>query len=149
MKQNASLTRANLAKRVKRARQIANYAQILQRDKAGRVRTVILPGHHARRYQVILTRSGHGILTKCELDLAGRGLDACPGNSSKKQPAICYHSIAAVILAAADRGRLVAIAADRQAANRVARLHTGGLVTPVTSRQSGATLYAITWEQAR
>jgi len=52
-------------------------------------------------------------------------------------------------VAAADRGRLVAIAADRQAADRVARLHTGGLVTPLVSRQSGATLYAVTWEGKR
>lgn len=142
MKQNDKTTRANLAERVKRARQIANYAQITQRDKAGRVRTVILPGHSARRYQVILRREPAGLTTECRLDLDGRGYHECPGNSR----AVCYHSIAAAIVAAADQGRLVAIAADRQAAERTCRLHVGGLVTPLVSRQSGAVLYAVTWE---
>lgn len=90
----------NFSERVKRARSAAQFANIVTRDARNRARVVYVPGHSGARYRVILRHETVGdtnvLSAECAKDCGVVGFDPC------KAKCVCYHSIAAVIAAAAD-----------------------------------------------
>lgn len=116
-----------LAQRVYKAKQAATFSKILARDVSGRVTSVLTPGSDGKQYRVILRRNGH-ITTECQCQTSG-GDVACQGN----QHAVCYHSLAALIVAAEARDGQVSFCESKDKADNLS--HTGRTVSRVTSHQ--------------
>lgn len=91
--------------RFQRARAIAknNLVGIVEHDRDGRAKVLVVPGSEGKRYEVIIRRNGK-MTTECRLD-TGIGYRPCKGNNHS----VCYHSIAALIVAAQERECEVAI----------------------------------------
>lgn len=105
-----------LKERVEEARAAARFALIQKRDAQGRPSVVLVPGHQAARYQVILRRKGnHGELltAECRKEAGAVGYIPCQGNSNGT---VCYHTMAAVIAAAGDSGYAVKFSDGPEAA---------------------------------
>ncbi len=118
------------------ARAAAKFAAVLQRDKQGRVRSVIVPGHEGKQYQVIIRREfSTGISVECLLSTNAGHVAQCAGNSHS----ICYHALAALIKAVGDRRILFSV----NNAKRVARLMPNSKVVLIESRQSHTRAYMI------
>ena len=96
-----------LKERVEEARAAVRFALIQKRDAQGRPSVVLVPGHQAARYQVILRRKGsHGELmtAECRKEAGPVGYIPCQGNVNST---VCYHAMAAVVAAAGDSGYVV------------------------------------------
>src|SRR3990167_4770810 len=85
---------SNLGERSRKARAAAQFAKVHTTDKRGRIVKVLLPGSQGKQYEVILRRNGH-LSGECNL-VTGVGIKPCAGN----QHAVCYHVLAAVLVAA-------------------------------------------------
>ena len=116
-----------LSQRVSKAKQAVPFCKILARDVSGRVTSVLTPGSEGKQYRVILRRNGH-ITTECQCQTSG-GDVVCQGN----QKAVCYHSLAALIVAAEARDGQVSFCESKDKADNLA--HTGRTVSRVTSHQ--------------
>lgn len=111
-----------LAIRLIHARARAKAVQILKRDPTGRAVAFRVPGT-ARSYVVTLYRKDGRIWTYCKQESGPK----CRGNGNS----ICYHSIAAVIAAAKDKGYRTSWC---ETWSKVKRLRNfGGRVVPVMS----------------
>lgn len=98
-------------------------SEILVKDGKGRAILVAVPGSDSKLYQVSIGRA-RGIQTQCKC-----GGKACQGNS---RHTICYHSMAAVALAAG-HGKLY-WCENEFSANRLNRILKGNVI-PVSSLQ--------------
>jgi len=126
----------NLSKRVKRAKASAAFAKIMSKNKQGAVTKVVVPGHEGKQYQIIIRRASV-LSTECRLDTAG-GYQACPGNSNGH---VCYHSIAALEVAARESKVALSWCQNEREAIRLENL--GGQSFPVTSWQGKGRLWAV------
>lgn len=115
----------SLSERSRKARAAALFAKVLTRDKQGRIVKVLLPGSEAKQYEVILRRNGH-LSGECNL-IIGVGLKPCSGN----QHAVCYHVLAAILIAARADEKQVSFCECQADAERLA--HTGQSVYCVAS----------------
>lgn len=113
-----------LAERVEEAKAAAKFA-VVDTNRAGQVRKVTLPGHDGHRYMVIVKRENGTIHTDCWLEAGACGHTECKGNAN----ATCYHTIAAVILAAKSVKGEVSFAETPEDAKRLSRL--GGQIVKV------------------
>lgn len=118
-----------LGARTKKARAAAQFTKVLTSDKQGRVVKVLLPGSEAKQYEVILRRNGH-LSAECNLTTA-IGRKPCQGN----QITLCYHALAAVIVAARASDSAVSFCDRREHAESLA--HLGHAVYPVESWNAG------------
>lgn len=105
--------------RVEKARAGAKFAKITQRDKAGMVRVVVVPGSDGKQYHVILRRHGGIWSGECRLAVGPAGHVPCEGNSNGYA---CYHCMTAVIVAAEDAGKKVQFTNSEPKARRLERL---------------------------
>ena len=119
------------------ARNVFEFTHVVAQDRFGKPYTVVVPGHEGRRYFVYLTRDAGAINTRCQKEDGGN----CPGSTYN----VCYHSIAAVMRAAAVARRKVAVCGDEATAHRVAKLHKGATVVKVIANPSGKAWFAVTW----
>lgn len=108
--------KANLPNRVEKAKAAMQFAKVTQRDKDGKIRSVILPGSEGKRYQVILRRDNRGLTS--ELLLLVNNSQLKPGYTNQ----ITYHQMAAVQMAANGNGYKVAWCANKNDAERLAKL---------------------------
>ena len=101
------------------------------RDCDNRVKTVLVPGSDAKSYRVIIRRfSGH-VTTECQL-ITSIGTINCQGNHSH----ICYHSLAAIVIAVRDAGKTVHFHSSEVNARK-----SGGKIIPLISHQSGKIIW--------
>jgi len=114
----------HLAERVQRAKMAAEFA-VVTKNKAGQVKKVDLPGHDGKRYMVIVKRTSDGIHTDCYVETKQIGSVPCKGN----EHATCYHTLAAVVVAAKQMNGEVRFAETEIAADKLARF--GGKVVKV------------------
>ena len=117
-----NISQKNFPNRVKEARALAKFAKIVKDN--GKVFEVLLPGHEAKNYRVILkwlkTTGGEYILqSECHLH-CGFGWRDCRGNSYN----VCYHSLAAVVAIAEAHDANVAFALTEKDANRLVNMNT-------------------------
>lgn len=125
------------------------FAYVQERDNQGKVKSVLVPGTEGKLYKVILRRIANdptrlnGIQTEC-LCQTGIGSIPCKGNG---RHTICYHSQAAVMLAAQESGK-VSWCEDREGAERLTHLNHGQIV-PVTSRQGDGKAYIVFTRKAK
>lgn len=105
--------------RVEKARAGARFAKVVQKDKAGKVRAIVVPGSDGKQYQVILRRHGGIWSGECRLDAGPAGYVPCPGN---KNGFACYHCMAAVIVAAEDARKKVQFANSEPKAKKLENL---------------------------
>lgn len=99
--------KTNFAKRVTEARAAAKFAKIIKTDALGRPINVIVPGHEAKNYTVIVRRHDNRVYaTECLLNTGVTGYIPCPGNSNGH---ICYHSFAAIIAIAGDAHKSISL----------------------------------------
>ena len=115
----SKVSKANFPNRIAEARALAKFAKI-QRD-TGKVFDVILPGHEAKKYRVILKwkRTGKDYILQSECNLeTGIGLKPCKGNQFN----VCYHVLAAIIAVAKAHGSEVAFATNEADAKRMVNL---------------------------
>lgn len=137
-----SANKNTLADRVEKAKAAALFAAIVRSDTKGRPVVVIAPGSEAKSYSVEIMRNGH-IETRCTQAHPSRGA-ACKGNSGKT---VCYHSIAALIVAAEWMNKRVSFCAIEGDARKLAR--TGGEVFSVKSAQVVSPFDSTLWMVVR
>ncbi len=93
-----------LNQRTHEAKFMAEFAQIIKRDKHNRVTVVVVPASNASQNRVIIRRSVADkmpvISTECAKHLVGNNLAGCKGNHA----GFCRHALAAVRVALADQG---------------------------------------------
>lgn len=98
--------------------------------------TVLVPGHNAAQYEVIVRR-GKGIITSECAKRVSCGTVSCLGNLK----ALCYHSRIAVMRVAHDAGYSVAFCATSGDALVLSRI--GGHVYRVVSRTSNSEKWCV------
>lgn len=115
--------------RYQKARRIFdnNLIGVTSRDRDGKIKTAIVPGSEGKRYQVILRRNGK-VSSECRLD-TGVGYKGCRGNHS----AVCYHSLAVMMAAAAEQGLKISFCDSQADADKLTRI--SGKTTVVYSHQ--------------
>jgi hypothetical protein len=107
----------NLPSRIAKARAAIAFAKIMQRNKQGQIKSVVLPGSEGKRYQVIVRRSNKRLSTELLL-LTGN----CGHIKPKYSAQITYHQMAAIMMAASEAGYKIAWAANYQDTKRLERL---------------------------
>lgn len=132
------MTQTPITERTEKSRAAVLFAKIMQRDTAGRVSKVGVPGSECKRYDVIIRRNGV-VSCECNLITGGKtGAQPCKGAAHS----VCYHSIAALLVAAADAGKHCSFANTKETADLLSR--TGGDVFEVKSHNgNGASLWMI------
>ena len=120
------------------ARNAKEFVHILAKDNQSRPTRFHVPGHARRHYEVSLERNDHlGAYCFREDDDSG---DACRGNSH----AVCYHVLAACLIAAEAQGKELSWCESETDAERLARV--GGKVFTVKSAQSGMSAWGVVRE---
>ncbi len=93
-----------LNERTHEAKFMAEFAQIVKRDKHNRVTVVVVPASNASQNRIIIRRRVANKMpvmsTECAKHLVGNNLTGCLGNHA----GFCRHSLAAVRVALADQG---------------------------------------------
>ncbi len=111
-------------------------ATVLTSDKAGLVKTVRVQGSN-ETYKVIVRRENNSFTAECLCETP-LGYIPCLGNTYN----ICYHSIAALRLAARSATRTLRLSEKgKPAIERLARC--GGKVVAIRSRQSGKLIWGL------
>jgi hypothetical protein len=109
----------SLADRTEEARAAARFAHISQRDREGRVRVVEVPGHDMAHHRIIIRHEvleGKKVLSaECAKEAGAAGWIPCNGNLH----GVCYHAMAAVIIAACDAGYEVRFTKDVPVARKL------------------------------
>jgi hypothetical protein len=130
--------------RLDKSQAAARFAHVEQTDGDKKVRRVSLPGSDGKRYQVIIRRDAqHGfgkrvITTECRQMVAGDNFVPCKGNTNGH---VCYHSVAAVLVAAEKSGHSVAVCKTYGDAQRLSRM--GGAIAVLSSHQGKGILYLV------
>lgn len=124
------------------AKNVVEFSKVMSRDANGRVKTVLVPGHDAKQYYVILHRNGGIMEVECALQTPN-GPIGCPGNKG----GVCYHSLAAVAKAAQENHSQVAFLTTKRDARNVANLHGkhDSRVFMVKSLDSKRVAFGVTW----
>lgn len=128
----------SLSDRVEKAKAIVRYGlhHVLQRDRDGVVRVVVVPGTEGKQYHVILRRDGEKMTTECRL-MIGIGEVDCEGSIN----GVCYHAVVAVEVAA--REKQLHLAWTKCEGDATRRTHLGGKKYEIVSRQSRKSLWAV------
>lgn len=111
----------NLPNRVEKANAAQKFAQVIQRDRNDKIKSIIIPGSNGKRYQVIIRRGKNGLSTELLL-LQGNHGYVKPDYTKQ----ITYHQMATVQMAANESGYKISWCANRDDAIRLAKL--GGKV---------------------
>lgn len=120
--------------RTPKARACATFAKIVERDAQGRVKVALVPGSECKIYQVIIRRNGHiSVECNCQTSL---GNVPCKGNGG---PTICYHSMAALLVASESAGAEVSFCDNEADARKLENL--GRTVTRITSHQGNGVIW--------
>jgi hypothetical protein len=120
----------------KSARNASEFVYILSRDKNGKARTAIVPGHEGKRYHVILRRAAGCISGECHVYTEHGIGDACKGNTH----GLCYHVLAAMIYSSEQCGSLAVCASESDAKRRA---HLGGDAVRLQSCQSNKIAWGV------
>lgn len=120
--------------RTTKARAAAMFAKVTERDSDQRAKVILVPGSECKIYQVILRRNGN-LSTECNCQTSG-GNVACKGNTAHT---VCYHSMAALIIAANGNGSEVSFCDNQADADRLS--HLGLTVTRITSWQGSGIIW--------
>lgn len=93
-----------LNERTHEAKFMAEFSQIIKRDKHNRVSVVVVPASNASQNRVIIRRSVANrmpvISAECAKHVSGNNLVGCLGNHA----GFCRHALAAIRVALADQG---------------------------------------------
>ena len=124
-------SKANLPKRVARARSAAQFVGVVG---SGKNVTYKVPGSDGRSYRVKVRRNG--VLSfQCWQDHDG---SPCRGNGNGT---VCYHSLAVAERLAEDAGQSVSWCVNGNDARNLS--HLGGTVFRVTSHTSGSAVWGV------
>lgn len=125
---------------VQSARNAKEFVQVLKSDSEGRPQMFLVPGHRGRRYRIVLERNS-GLQAFCYRGKGTLGNEpedhTCDGNSH----AVCYHVLAACLVAAEVQGKTLSWCDSQADAKRLARV--GGKVFTVKSAQSGTSAWGV------
>lgn len=128
----------SVTERTTKARAAAMFGKVSERDAQGRVKVVLVPGSEAKLYQVIIRRSENSLTTECNLQTS-MGNVPCKGNTKST---VCYHSMAALLLASEEKNVDVSFCDNSDDAKRLTNL--GRKVTPVCAYGLGGVIYLST-----
>jgi hypothetical protein len=109
----------------------SGFCKIESRDRNGMVKTVLVPGSDAKTYRVIIRRFQGHVTTECQLVTAVGEIN-CKGNHTS----VCYHSLAAIAVAAHDAKKTVGFHS-----NEINSRKAGGKVFSLISHQSGKVMW--------
>jgi hypothetical protein len=123
------------AKRRQQIKAAALFTFVSKRDGNGRASAIDVPGHEGRRYMVLIKRNGH-VEVECLQDTP-LGDVPCQGGLRS----FCFHSYAALEIAAREAGRQVVWCKDEPAAKRLSRV--GGNVLKVVGKRSGKVIWGV------
>lgn len=130
------VNRANLPNRVEKAKGAVPFIKVLSRDLMGRPKTLLVPGSDAKLYHVIVRRHA-GVSTEINIDTGG-GLIK-PDYAHKN---VTYHSMAALMYCARERGFRIRWCADKVDAKNLSNL--GGAPFTVTNHDNASSkLYGV------
>jgi hypothetical protein len=126
--------------RVAEARAAARFGTILTRDREGRARVVLVPGHNMTTHRVIIRRYkddeiGNYISAECHKEAGPAGHIPCNGNMA----GVCYHSMAAIIIAVEDAERTASFSDNWNIAKKLKNF--GSSAFALYSHQSKKKLY--------
>lgn len=142
---NKNHVKKNLKNRVEKARAAARFASVSTRDAAGKAKTINVPGSEARIRNVILWRKSYDnkpvMMTECDV-VTGIGRTPCKGNQH-----VCYHSMAAVIAAAQDKGMEVNFCDNPSDAEKLNNIKHG-VVIPVVNKRDTDSLWAVVYKKS-
>jgi len=127
-----------LSNRTKHARAALLFSKVLSSDTLDRINKVLVPGSEGKQYEVIIRRNGH-ITCECLHSTMGGNALHCEGAAKT----VCYHAMAALIVAAERGGKRVSFCASEESANKLA--HTGGLVFRIDSYVRQESHYHPVW----
>ena len=116
------------------ARKAAEFTIVMSRDKEGRPRTLLVPGH-GNYHHVILWWHIDGVSAECRVELPHDNYVPCPSRR------VCYHMLAAVIVAFREKGYRVYLAEDKDNLKRLK--NTGGLLLRIAARRTGYTAWML------
>lgn len=118
---------------------------VSKRDARGRATVIEVPGTEAKRYRVILRRSGRTISAECALE-AGHSLGhiTCRGNRCAKQ--LCKHSMAAIEFAIREQGMLGHWCESIADAQKLHRMIGGTIFTAKSYDGNGVAIILVTKE---
>ena len=128
-----------LSKRVEIAKSALPFVGIVERDKAGRPKVLLVPGSEGKRYQVILRRFPNGISAECRCE-TGIGHIPCKGNSLNET--VCRHALTAISKSVSLVGMRVSFCQNEQDAKRLSHV-THGKVYPIVSFQSKGKVWGV------
>jgi hypothetical protein len=127
-----------LSDRVTKAKAIQTFILEQQETRDGRLRTALVPGSKAKRYQVIVRRPAKGIIsTECRLEVGRNGHQNCKGNWGT----VCYHSLATIIKASTKAGATVRFCSSYEDAQLLARM--GGKIGILRSHKGKGELWLV------
>ncbi len=124
-------SKANLPKRVRKARSAAQFVGMVGN---GKNTTYRVPGSNGRSYRVKVRRD-RVLSFQCWQDHDG---SPCRGNGNGT---VCYHSLAVAEKLARDTGKSVSWCAMKADAMRLS--HLGGTAFRVTSHTSGSSVWGV------
>lgn len=124
----------------KSATNAREFVHVLSRDDKGRPTRLLVPGHEGRLYKVDLERNGKLEATCRQVGESGTVFYAdCKG----AQRNICYHILAACMVAAEEQGKEVRWCVDERHAKQLTELWYNQSFS-VKSAQSGKTAWGVT-----
>ena len=123
-------------------RSLVSFTRIVSTSPTTHTSVVIVPGHDAAQYEVIVRRASGAISAECGR-VTPLGIIPCKGNAHS----LCYHSRIAIMRVAHEAGYSVAFC--RTSGDAILRSRLGGSVVRVTSTQSGATRFAVVCKVAQ
>ena len=130
--------KTNLSQRVEIAKSALPFVGIVERDKTGKPKVLLVPGSEGKRYQVILRRVP-GIVSaecRCETEI---GHIPCKGNSLNET--VCRHSMTAIAKSVDLVGLHISFCQNERDAKKLAKL--GGKVYPIVSFQSKGQVWGV------
>lgn len=130
--------RTALGKRTEIARSALSFVGILEKDKQGKPKVLIVPGSEGKRYQVIIRRHTNSVSCECRCE-TGIGFIPCKGNSLNDT--VCRHSLTAIAFSARLAGKKVSFCESERDARRLGQL--GGRIIPIISWQSKGKIWGV------
>ena len=145
--------KANLANRTAKARALAKFAQVVERDGNGVVKVTRTPGTKCKSYKQVIRRFPavarmdwdqvirmHPAIVRidCWHENGGMGNTACKGN----ERTVCYHSMASIIAAADCKGLHTSFCANGSDAAKLAQL-SGTKPTRIVNRSGSGEVWAV------
>ena len=128
----------NLPNRVMKANAAKLFAKVVQTDENGNALIVLVPGTEGKRYRVSFIRAAGLLHAVCD-NIGGDVPVQCISHA--RVP--CYHTMAAVQVAAELKHRTVIWCANEADATNLSNLYVGGTLFSVTMVATGSRMFGV------